>query len=40
MCELFAISSSTPTEISFSLDEFSKHGGLTDHHRHGWGIAY
>ncbi len=40
MCELFAISSSTPTEISFSLDEFSKHGGLTDHHKHGWGIAY
>ena len=40
MCELFAISSSTPTEISFSLDEFSKHGGLTDHHRDGWGIAY
>ncbi len=40
MCELFAISSSEATEISFSLDEFSKHGGLTDHHRHGWGIAY
>ncbi len=40
MCELFAISSSKETEISFSLDEFSKHGGLTDHHRHGWGIAY
>ncbi len=40
MCELFAISSSSPTEVSFSLDEFSKHGGLTNHHRHGWGIAY
>ena len=40
MCELFSISSSAATEISFSLDEFSKHGGLTDHHRHGWGIAY
>ncbi len=40
MCELFAVSSSMPTEISFSLDIFSKHGGLTDHHRHGWGIAY
>ncbi len=40
MCELFAISSSKETEISFSLDEFSKHGGLTDHHKHGWGVAY
>lgn len=40
MCELFALSSSSPTEVSFSLDEFSKHGGLTGHHRHGWGIAY
>lgn len=40
MCELFALTSSSPTEVSFSLDEFSKHGGLTNHHRHGWGIAY
>ncbi len=40
MCELFALSSSSATEVSFSLDEFSKHGGLTNHHRHGWGIAY
>ncbi len=40
MCELFTMSSSTPAEISFSLDEFSKHGGLTDKHRDGWGIAY
>jgi len=40
MCELFALSSSSATEVSFSLDEFAKHGGLTDHHRHGWGIAY
>lgn len=40
MCELFAMSSSIPTEVSFSLDEFSKHGGLTDQHKDGWGIAY
>ena len=40
MCELFAMSSAVATEVSFSLDEFSKHGGLTDHHRDGWGIAY
>ena len=40
MCELFALSSSSAAEVSFSLNEFSKHGGLTNHHRHGWGIAY
>ncbi len=40
MCELFAMSSFKPTEASFSLDEFSKHGGLTDRHKDGWGIAY
>ena len=40
MCELFAMSSSLPTEVSFSLNEFSKHGGLTDRHKDGWGIAY
>ncbi len=40
MCELFAMSSSIPAEVSFSLDEFSKHGGLTDLHKDGWGIAY
>lgn len=40
MCELFTLSSSIPTEVSFSLDEFSKHGGLTDQHKDGWGIAY
>ena len=40
MCELFAMSSSMPTEVSFSLDEFSRHGGLTDLHKDGWGIAY
>ncbi len=40
MCELFAMSSFKPAEASFSLDEFSKHGGLTDRHKDGWGIAY
>ena len=40
MCELFAMSSSKPAEVSFSLDEFSRHGGLTDLHKDGWGIAY
>lgn len=40
MCELFTMSSTLPTEASFSLDEFSRHGGLTDLHKDGWGIAY
>ena len=40
MCELFAISSSRKTNVTFSLDEFSKHGGLTGPHKDGWGIAF
>ncbi len=40
MCELFAMSSRLPTTVTFSLDEFSRHGGGTGPHRDGWGIAY
>jgi len=40
MCELFAVSSKVPTNVSFSLDEFSKHGGKTAHHKDGWGLAF
>ena len=40
MCELFAISSSSPVNITFSLEEFSRHGGLTAPHKDGWGIAF
>jgi len=40
MCELFAMSSSAPTNVRFSLEEFSRHGGLTGLHKEGWGIAY
>ncbi len=40
MCELFAISSLLPTRVSFSMAEFSRHGGLTDHHKDGWVIAF
>lgn len=40
MCELFLMCSSIAEEVSFSLNEFSKHGGLTDLHKDGWGIAY
>ncbi|MFT7685694.1 MAG: putative glutamine amidotransferase [Candidatus Azotimanducaceae bacterium] len=40
MCELFAMSSREAANASFSLEEFSKHGGLTDHHKDGWGVVY
>ena len=40
MCELFASSSNQPTNVTFSLSEFAKHGGLTGPHKDGWGIAF
>lgn len=40
MCELFACSSSSPVNINFSLEEFSKHGGKTAGHKDGWGVCY
>lgn len=40
MCELFAMSSSRPAAITYSMREFSRHGGLTADNADGWGIAY
>jgi glutamine amidotransferase len=40
MCELFSMSASAPASVSYSLEEFSRHGGLTGPHKDGWGIAY
>jgi predicted glutamine amidotransferase len=40
MCELFAMSALHPTTVSLSLEEFSRHGGLTGPHKDGWGIAW
>lgn len=40
MCELFAMSSKLPTKVTFSLEEFARHGGLTGHHSDGWGLAF
>ena len=40
MCELFAMSSDGPATVRYSLEEFSKHGGLTRDNKDGWGIAY
>ena len=40
MCELFSMSANAPATVSYSLEEFSRHGGLTGPHKDGWGIAY
>lgn len=40
MCELFAVSSKLPTRVTFSLDEFSSHGGGKGPHKDGWGLAF
>lgn len=34
------MSSDALTDVRFSLEEFSRHGGLTGPHKDGWGIAY
>lgn len=39
MCELFAMSSSSPTALTYSLDEFSRNGSRLRNNRDGWGIA-
>ena len=40
MCELFAMSARLPSTVKMSLEEFSRHGGLTGTHKDGWGIAW
>jgi len=40
MCELFALSASEPVDVKLSLSELARHGGDTDHHRDGWGVAF
>lgn len=40
MCELFAMSSRYPATLHMSLEEFSRHGGLSGPHKDGWGIAW
>ncbi len=40
MCELFAMSARHPTTVSLSLEEFSRHGGLSGPHKDGWGIGW
>lgn len=40
MCQLLGMNCNTPTDICFSFEGFRTRGGLTDHHRDGWGIAF
>src|SRR3970040_1697135 len=40
MCELFAMSARQAADVRFSLEEFSRHGGLAGPHKDGWGIAW
>jgi len=40
MCELFAMSARHPATVRLSLEEFSRHGGLTGPHKDGWGIGW
>ena len=40
MCQLLGMNSNKPAAISFSLEGFSRRGGLTGEHSDGWGIGY
>ncbi len=40
MCELFAMSARHPATVTLSLEEFSRHGGLSGPHKDGWGLAW
>ena len=40
MCELLAMSSREPATVTFSLDEFARHGGYAGSNMDGWGVAF
>ena len=40
MCQLLGMNCNTPTDICFSFTGFQTRGGLTDHHKDGWGIGF
>ena len=40
MCQLLGMNCNVPTDICFSFEGFHVRGGLTDHHKDGWGIAF
>ena len=40
MCELFAVSSQHRVAITYSLHEFSEHGGRSHLNKSGWGLSF
>jgi len=40
VCELFAMSSRLSADVRYSLEAFSRRGGLAGPHKDGWGIAW
>ncbi len=40
MCELLAMSSRKPATVTFSLDEFARHGGYAGSNMDGWGVTF
>ncbi|GAW37411.1 hypothetical protein RA2_04494 [Roseovarius sp. A-2] len=40
MCELFAMSSASPTRVKYQLNTFATHGGERYCNRDGWGIVF
>ncbi len=40
MCQLFALSSNSPSAVTFSFTGFSARGGRTGHHADGFGLAF
>jgi predicted glutamine amidotransferase len=40
MCQLLGMNCNVPTDICFSFEGFHVRGGMTDHHKDGWGIAF
>ncbi len=40
MCQLFALSSNAPTEVTFAFTGFSARGGATGEHADGFGLAF
>jgi predicted glutamine amidotransferase len=40
MCQLFALNSNSPTEVTFAFTGFSARGGVTGEHADGFGLAF
>lgn len=40
MCQLLGMNCNTPTDICFSFTGFQARGGLTDHHKDGFGVGF